>query len=547
MQDARTLMKVSLRLTHLWFVLIAMLFSIASVQAQNTAPSAPTPKKPVSAPRASSSSAVNDKAAAPQVVTILHRLSGVKMLGLLMRGDQQMAAIAQLDDAFKILGDVHTNVIAGLALNDGQTIVARLPELEAELAPTTSYFSPNAFGGAAIPPGTPKEFRSPDVSGSDEFFQTPDVSVILSGGQEIVARYVGFDAVSGLCVLRVDDQAALPTTTEVKSPQVFVGQRLRLFGPEPTAASSFAGKISVKVGESEGMITNVTQAPSGGVYRFKVRAARLSPANIGSVAVNEAGDTVGIVVEIGRGEANILPATQIRSAARRVIQRQSSVPRPWLGVSGQPIAALQPDQLLNNGWLERQAVALTQARRGILLTNVLPDSPAAVAALHTGDVILTVNGDDIRTADDFSWHLEEAGPGGSVSFTVMRRGGNEPQDVNLKLSGALDWSFGFPRNVTPSAFLLRKSLLAAQGIDAIALKTQVATRLGARGGLLVISVQPESEASKAGLLPGDVIEAINGQRVSFAASTLIATSQNVRLDVVRVRQRFTITLAKARQ
>jgi serine protease Do len=189
---------------------------------------------------------------------------------------------------------------------------------------------------------------------------------------------------------------------------------------------------------------------------------------------------------------------------------------------------------------------LTQARRGILLTNVMPDSPAAVAALHAGDVILTVNGDDIHSADDFSWHLEEAGPGGSVNFTVMRRGGNETQDVRLKLSGALDSSFMFPRKVGASTFLLRQSLLAAQGIEAVALKPQVAARLGANGGLLVTFVQPDSEAFRAGLLAGDVIEAIDGQQAAFAALNPVSNATSIKFDVVRARQRLTITMEKGK-
>src|SRR5215510_164260 len=70
---------------------------------------------------------------APQVVTIVHRLNGLKMFRLLMRSEQQVQAIAGVDSGFNLLDDVHTNVSAGLAMDDGETIAAWLPEAEAEL------------------------------------------------------------------------------------------------------------------------------------------------------------------------------------------------------------------------------------------------------------------------------------------------------------------------------------------------------------------------------------------------------------------------------
>src|SRR3954447_14798242 len=103
-------------------MLIGVLFSGAVVNAQTPAPS---PKKPVVPPQAPS---------APQVVTIIHRLNGLKMFRLLLRSEQ-VQSIDSLDSAFGLMDDVHTNVIAGLALDDGETIVAWLPEADVEFGP----------------------------------------------------------------------------------------------------------------------------------------------------------------------------------------------------------------------------------------------------------------------------------------------------------------------------------------------------------------------------------------------------------------------------
>src|SRR5215204_6834378 len=95
-------------------------------------PSPPSPRK--AAPPVTASTR-EKLPAAPQVVTIVHRLNGLKMFRLLLRSEEQVQAIAGLNSAFNLMDDVHTNVIAGLAMDDGETIAAWLPEAEVEFGP----------------------------------------------------------------------------------------------------------------------------------------------------------------------------------------------------------------------------------------------------------------------------------------------------------------------------------------------------------------------------------------------------------------------------
>ena len=68
-------------------------------------------------------------------MTIIHRINGLKMFRLLLRSEEQVQSICSLDSAFNLMDDVHTNVIAGLAMDDGETIAAWLPEAEVEFGP----------------------------------------------------------------------------------------------------------------------------------------------------------------------------------------------------------------------------------------------------------------------------------------------------------------------------------------------------------------------------------------------------------------------------
>ena len=526
---------------------------------QATAPVVPKSGQPATRMR-SGSVIVQGRTTAPQVVTILHRLNGLKMFRLLLRSSEELNAITRLDDAFNIRDEIHTNVIAGLALEDGQTIAAWLPDAEAELAPTFS-FGPVAPVApvAPSPPSQPAAPAAPVTAGPTNFFERPDLTVIARDGKRLIARYIGLDGVTGLSILKIGDMN-LPQTIDAQEDGVGIGQRVRLFGPErvPKPDSRTGGRIYARMGETEGTVVELARSPSGAIARVKIRSSKLSAVNIGGIAVNDAGETVGIVDAVEDGEASVVPSAMVRIAAKRVLDRQASVPRPWLGVWGEPVGTLELDQIVLKGWEREGARLLAEARRGIMLTSVAPGSPAAVAALRPGDVILRVNQEDIRSADDFSWSLQEVVPGRSANFMIARPGTLSPEAVEITLIESPDPIFHWklPEGDIPKAWgpgtipglpllnSLPRSLIA-YGIETIALKPQVAAHFGGNGGLLVVSVQPSAAASKAGLRSGDLIEAIDGKLISAISKAGSLFPRNGKIhtfSVVRNREKLVITV-----
>jgi len=521
-------------------LLLGSLSSGNSIRAQVSTVQTPEAKTPAPPPRGMFPVTPEATTVAPQVVTILHRLNGLKMFRLLIRSDKRLQAIDQLDEAFKIMGDVHTNVIAGLTMDDGQTIAAWLPEVEAELGPSQPVTPEAKAGAEASRKGQPvpaaKTFSTQIVS--NDLFEAPDLTVVGRDGKKMIARYIGFDGATGLSILKLPDKS-LFSASGPGDGTLLVGQHLRLLGPEPVSPVTTSGQVLVRVGETDGTIVNVIRAPSGSIGKLTMRSPKLSQTNIGGIVVDDRGQTIGIVDGVNGTEASILPTTLIQTAAKRVLEKQTSVPRPWLGVSGLPVANLRLDNLLTNGWSQPFASSLAGDRRGILLTSVTPGSPAAGAALRPGDIILSVNDEDIRSGDDFSWLLQEAGPGASVRFSVAR-----PQQdlkaVQVQLSQAFDNAFA-ARAVDSKPFGDTEGMLIQQGIETVAVRPAVAARLGANGGLLVIYVKSDTEASKAGLRPGDVIQAINGQPVTLRlAAPEIEPTGETTLEVVRQRQKVTV-------
>ena len=474
-----------------------------------------TPRRPASPPKSA------DKLSrARQVVTIVHRLNGLKMFRLLLRSQEQVEAISSLESAFNLTDDVHTNVIAGLAMDDGETIAAWLPDAGVEFAPPLM------------------------LPGADSPFERPDVTVFGPGGKRLAATYVGLDAITGLSILKLADKNAIPAGAITKD-SIETGETVVLFGPEPVTKLRpfFTSSLFVRMGAVEGRVQDVVTAPSGDVARFKVTSPKLSRENIGGVALNEAGETIGIVDGLEGTQASIIPAALIRRAANRVLEQQASVPRPWLGVRGEAIAALKVEQMLKAGWEMKRAADLAGKHRGIMLTSVLPDSPAAQAALRAGDVILKVDDKEIWNTEDFTWWLDQAGPSSFVQFTVARPDRPAEEPLSVKLSGKLDPAFSF--NFRTRLANTKGFSLLDQGIETIALKPAVASQLGITAGLLVINVEPSTPAFDAGLQPGDVIHSINGRPASLFKPTTAASS--FRFEIVRNKAKRVITVASKKK
>ncbi|HEV7475441.1 MAG TPA: PDZ domain-containing protein [Pyrinomonadaceae bacterium] len=531
-------------------IVIAGAFA-AHALAQTPAPS-PAVKKVTTATTVSRV-IVQNKPAAPQVVTILHTLNGLKVLGLLIR-TEDVEAIARLDQSFHLGGEVHTNVIAGLALDDGKTIAAWLPEAEAEIPPRVITFAPRAPRAIRVPatPSAPDQSAPPDppmvsiqavpsTSFPPNVPEPADLRVITRDGKRILGHYIGLDGLTGLSLITLTN-GSLPQSVDSKEEAIVVGQQLRVIGPQPApSAETGAGtRMYIRIGETEAIVINVSRSPSGGIARVKVKSAKFSPANIGGIAINDKGETLGIVDRVEGETATIVPVALVRMAAKRVMARQASVPRPWLGITGQPIGALSLDKILRVGWEIERARALAEKRQGILLTSIVPGSPAALAKLKPGDVILSVNNGFIRNAEEFSWLLDEASPESPTLFTVARPGKDVSESFEIKLSESPDPFFGlkkFPEH-TPRMFTR-----VAEGVVTVPLKPKVAVNFGSTGGLLVVSLAPSTDAYKAGLRPGDVIESIDGRPVYAGAYTMVLPkSPGARSSCVVVRNKEKITL-----
>jgi len=477
--------------------------------------SARTPRRPL-APPARVTVIADRTEVAPQVVTIVHRLSGLKMLRFLLRQEGDRGTLFTIDRD-SITSDAHASIIAGWALDDGKTIVARLPQAGAEIEFTQFPQGPmtrtELKGLVAEAKASAATNLPPPVPGSEA-----DLTVVTRDGRRLRAHYVGLDGQTGLSVLQVNGVITLPPAAE-NNRKLAEGQRVQVFAPQRTTPEGEASTriIYVRVGKLEAKISKLARGGPGKMDGLTVRAARLSPEMVGGVACDELGNTLGIVEAIEGNDAQIVSAETIRAATQRVLARQNSVPRPLLGVRGEPLEFAARSTFLQYGWNEDQLSLMIKKQVGILLTSVMPGSPASVAKLKPGDVIVRVNQEEVASAEEFSKLLGEAGGGKDVRFTVRRPTAPSPIFVDVKLGSSFEplfkWHFEMPVvTATPNG-------LQQFGVETMALSNKMASQLGAQGGLLVVSVQQQSLAARAGLREGDVIETIDGRAIGRGAWT----------------------------
>jgi S1-C subfamily serine protease len=395
------------------------------------AQTARTPRRPPSPVAATTSIPANDgtatpgtHAAAPHVIAVVHRLSGWKLRTLLTPPDAPVAST--FDEKF-----VRTNIVAGYILPDGRTVVARLPQAEAEMLNLATAF---------------RSAESPADINADA-----GLLLVRPDGTQFNARFIGLDASTGLSLLE-SDKPLLAPVAEVEIVQPIVGQRVRVIAPvraelarvthAPAVAATprpdFApvgdeGVLYMNLSEEAGQLREVKRSPSGKALEVLVEIERVSPEWAGGVALSETGTLVGIIEESDARATRLMSAESVRGAARRVRERRASVPQPWLGARGDALAFAPLEQLLAGGWTREQASALLVQPRGVLLTSVAPGTPAARAGLRPGDVVSRIGRHDVRSIEDMSLMIRELGGNALADFTVLRAR-SAPLNLPVRLS-----------------------------------------------------------------------------------------------------------------
>ncbi|HYA63036.1 MAG TPA: PDZ domain-containing protein [Candidatus Sulfotelmatobacter sp.] len=167
------------------------------------------------------------------------------------------------------------------------------------------------------------------------------------------------------------------------------------------------------------------------------------------------------------------------------------------------------------------------AERGVLLSKIVPDSPAAKAGLKENDVVTEINGQRVEGTEQFRRMIREIPAGRTAQFTVWRDGraqsvsvtiGKSAPQYNTSVVSPGTFAFHIPEMPELNDLMESGPWFAGRprlGIDAEDLQGEFGTFFGAPDGegVLVRDVFSDSPAAKAGLKVGDVITSVDGEKI----------------------------------
>src|ERR1700686_181477 len=236
-----------------------------------------------------------------------------------------------------------------------------------------------------------------------------DLHLVMPDGAAFTATLVGTDTLDDLAVVSVPS-GSLPLATFGVSSQLSVGQTVIAIGsPLGNQSSVTSGVISALHRTISASGDNASSSET--LEDVLQTDASINPGNSGGPLADVQGRVVGVNVAIAGNSTNIgysIPSDLARQVASALIAHQK-VQHPFLGI----------------GYLD--AISAIEAGRGfngagVLITTVSPNTPAAQAAVQTGDILVAIDNVAIDNGQTLGGLIQSKQVGQSITLTIKRGG-----------------------------------------------------------------------------------------------------------------------------
>lgn len=315
-----------------------------------------------------------------------------------------------------------------------------------------------------------------------------EIKVKLENGKEYDAKIIGRDPKTDLALIQVTPDREFPKPARLgDSDSIRVGDWVMAVGnPFGLGHTVTTGIISAK-----GRVIG-----AGPYDDFLQTDAAINPGNSGGPLFNMDGEVVGIntaIVAHGQGIGFAIPVNVATSLLPQL--KTGRIVRGWLGVMIQDIT---PELAKSFG---------LQNTSGVLISDVLADSPAEKSGLKRGDIVLQFNGKNVQDANSLSRAVAATAPESKIPMQIVRNG--QQRNLDLLIGTMPDGEKGEPatkgqEEETP------------WGITVQEMTPEIARHLGLDSkeeGVVISSVKGGSAAQEAGLQSGDLIKEINRKPV----------------------------------
>ncbi len=323
-----------------------------------------------------------------------------------------------------------------------------------------------------------------------------EIKIKFDDGRERIAKVVGVDPKTDVAVIKVDGPVV---AAHIATEPVAQGDMVFAFG------SPFGIEFSM----SQGIVSatnrrNLDIIRGDGFEDFIQTDAAINPGNSGGPLTNIRGQVIGMNTAIAsrtgafNGIGFAIPIHMVQRIAHQLIET-GQVARGFLGIG---IQDLDPKLARTYG--------LTG--KGVLVTKPMPDSPADKAGLQANDIIIQIDGKNVKSASSLRNYVASNPPGSTLKIKVFRAG--ESHDFNVTLARRPDnlanVNFNSQKQ-TPDAPPLNSEgieILKKLGIEQASTFTETEAqrfKVDFIPGVLVGVVRPGSEAQRKGLRSGTLL------------------------------------------
>ena len=321
-----------------------------------------------------------------------------------------------------------------------------------------------------------------------------NIKVKLFDKREYKAKIMGTDPKSDLAILKIE-------ADNLRELQLGNSDKLRVGEWVMAVGSPFSENLSHTV--TTGIVSAMGRSNiiRGQSYEDFIQTdAAINPGNSGGALLNMKGELIGINTAIAtggyekgnRGVGFAIPSNMSKRIMSDLIDK-GYVTRSWLGVYIQQLDA------------DAAKALEMESRDGALITQVVNDSPAAVAGIEEGDVIVKFDNKKISDPSNLRNIVSLMPPGSKSDIVIFRNGNKKILKVTLQ-----ELKDGKQVAVKTS------SNTSVLGLELKEINSALIQKYNLKeddGKIIVVAVEPGSEAADKGLVEGDVIKRVGTQQV----------------------------------
>jgi len=317
-----------------------------------------------------------------------------------------------------------------------------------------------------------------------------EINVTLSDGREFIGEVIGSDITSDMAIVKIEADDQLPFAKLGDSESLRVGEIVIAIG------NPYGLEKTVTMGVVSAKGRDISAGSEGQEYRNLIQTdTAINPGNSGGPLLNTEGEVVGIntaIIPYAQGIGFTIPVNVAKRNLDDLINL-GKVRRSWLGVYIQEVT----EDIARQFNLEKA--------EGVLVGDVIAESPAEKAGVTRGDVIVSVNDVEVNTPQELQDTIRSLEIGDKAELRVKRNGQESLFTVDIAEMPSDDIVETKEKTFSEQTGLRVEELTPEIARDA---------GLSQSKGLIVTDVIPGSSADEIGLRPGDIILEANRKEVS---------------------------------